>query len=142
MHKTTISALNQITGHCNTGMTLGRTYSEEFQVHELRGFVIFVRHEDDQDFHIAVREDENEESPTMIVEVVDPGCNGARDSSELSRLQAAHDQLMEISSNDPTTLEGQWIRVRGVGFFDRAHGQVGLAESCIELHPVLEITAE
>jgi hypothetical protein len=31
------------------------------------------------------------------------------------------------------------VRVTGVGFFDRNHGQVGAAPNLIELHPVLAI---
>jgi hypothetical protein len=31
------------------------------------------------------------------------------------------------------------IRVNGVGFFDRPHGQAGAAPNNLELHPVLEI---
>ena len=31
------------------------------------------------------------------------------------------------------------VDVTGVGFFDFAHGQVGLAKNCVELHPVLDI---
>jgi len=31
------------------------------------------------------------------------------------------------------------VDVTGVGFFDFAHGQTGLAPNCIELHPVLAL---
>jgi hypothetical protein len=31
------------------------------------------------------------------------------------------------------------VTVTGVGFFDRIHGQTGVAPNGIELHPVLDI---
>ena len=37
-------------------------------------------------------------------------------------------------------LAGRTVRVRGVGFYDFAHGQTGRSQSCIELHPVLSIS--
>jgi hypothetical protein len=40
------------------------------------------------------------------------------------------------------SLVGRQVRVRGVGFYDFAHGQTGRSESCIELHPVLSISGE
>jgi hypothetical protein len=37
-------------------------------------------------------------------------------------------------------LTGKTVRVRGVGFYDFAHGQTGRSQSCIELHPILNIS--
>ena len=31
------------------------------------------------------------------------------------------------------------VTVRGVGFFDYSHGQIGVAPNAIELHPILQI---
>jgi hypothetical protein len=31
------------------------------------------------------------------------------------------------------------VRVEGVGFFDIFHQQIGVAENCIELHPLLKV---
>ncbi len=31
------------------------------------------------------------------------------------------------------------VRVEGVGFFDIFHGQIGVAENCMELHPLLKV---
>jgi hypothetical protein len=39
------------------------------------------------------------------------------------------------------SVAGRRVRVRGVGFYDFAHEQTGRSASCIELHPVLSITA-
>ena len=36
-------------------------------------------------------------------------------------------------------LVGKTVTVTGVGFFDRFHNQTGMADSCMELHPVLTI---
>jgi hypothetical protein len=138
VHPVSISDLNQLTPHCNPGKTLGRLFPEEFRVYRITGVVFYVDHEDDRDYHIAVREDDDEESPTVVVEVVEPKCNGAETSEFSERVEKAAEAFHLIS---PTmqTLVGKRITVEGVGFFDRAHDQIGLAESCIELHPVLSI---
>jgi hypothetical protein len=72
---------------------------------------------------------------TIVVEVVDPPC--AVTSPLLTTLSNAKVQYQTLGS-----LAGRPVRVRGVGFYDFAHGQTGRSDSCIELHPVLSISAE
>jgi hypothetical protein len=38
-----------------------------------------------------------------------------------------------------TSITPTAVRLTGVGFFDRAHGQTGAAPNVIELHPVLKV---
>jgi hypothetical protein len=127
---TTISALNALPAHCS-GLPTARTFTEEFRVFEVEGVVQLTRNEDDMDVHVAVA-DPADASKTIVVEVADPVCATA--SPFLLMLINAKAQYHSLG-----TLSGRRVRIRGVGFYDFAHGQIGRSQSCIELHPVISI---
>ena len=128
---TTISALNTLAAHCS-GLPDGRTFDEEFRVYEVVGIVQLARNETDHDVHLALA-DPNDVTKTMVVEVVDPACATA--STFMTIFANTRLQYESLGS-----LGGRPVRVRGVGFYDFAHGQTGRSQSCIELHPVLSIS--
>lgn len=132
---TTIAALNGLIPHCS-GLPEARTYSEEFRVYEATGLVQLTRNEDDRDVHIALG-DPSDPSKTIVVEVPDPSCAGAAQSPFVLMLSQAKIQFSALGS-----IVGKRVRVRGVGFYDFAHGQTGRSQSCIELHPVLSMSVE
>jgi hypothetical protein len=101
-------------------------------VYEVVGRVTLTRLEDDHDQHVVIA-DPNDSTQTMVTEVADPAC--AAGSPFLSQLQTARSQFQQQSP-----LTGKLVRIRGVGFYDFAHGQTGRSRSCIELHPILNIT--
>lgn len=131
---TTIAALNAVDQHCSS-LPDTRTFAEEFRVYEVTGIVQLTRNEDDRDVHVALA-DPADVSQTIVVEVLDPTCPGAAQSPFVFMLTQAR---MQYQSLGP--LPGRAMRVRGVGFFDFAHGQTGRSRSCVELHPVLSISA-
>jgi hypothetical protein len=131
---TTVAALNAFPAHC-AGLPDARTFPEEFRVYEVVALVQLTRVEDDRDVHVVLM-DSNDTTQTIITEVVDPACQGAAQSPQLSLLTQARAQYV---SSSPLT--GKTARVRGVGFYDFAHGQTGRSQSCIELHPVIGISA-
>ena len=51
----------------------------------------------------------------------------------------AREVVREILAAPNPTDEPIVVRVTGVGFFDRNHGQTGVAQNLIELHPVLDV---
>jgi hypothetical protein len=129
----TITALNAFATPCSD-LPEGRTFAEEFHVYEVVGIVQLTRDEQDRDVHIALA-DPADAMKTIDVEVVDPPC--AATSPFLPTLSNAKVQYQRLGS-----LVGRQMRVRGVGFYDFAYGQLSRSESCIELHPVLSIRAE
>ena len=75
---------------------------------------------------------------TMIVELPEADCTAGPFTTALSQARATFDVRHQATPrlqhvNEPVT-------VRGVGFFDRIHGQTGVAPNGIELHPVLAIS--
>ena len=128
---TTVPALNGFPAHCS-GLPDNRTFPEEFRVYEATGTIQLTRAEDDHDIHIVLA-DPADSTQTIVVEVVDPAC--ATTSPFLSLLTQAKSQYQTLSP-----LTGKMVRVRGVGFYDFDHGQTGRSRSCIELHPVTNIS--
>lgn len=137
--QTTITALNALAPDCGGSLpTDQRPRDEERKVYEVVGRVIVIKQEADRDYHIGLEDPTSH--ATMVVEVVDTRCPGARDAApdQKSAMRAGHDSLFDaLGDAGLDALNGQEVRVRGVGFFDKGHGQTGLSESCIELHPVI-----
>lgn len=133
-----IRELNGFAAHCS-GLPERRVFTEEFTVFEVTGRITFIAHEDDRDYHVAL-EDPNSPGFTVVTELADILCAGAVISPHFSALSAADGMWrMLVDGRSPTSLVGDTVRVRGVGFYDFAHGQRGRSQNCIELHPILSI---
>ena len=100
----------------------------------IEGWYKEVNTEADYDLHVVVGGLEDT-SVTMIVEIPDARCAGAC-ASGYGEMYARARQALENRLKTWTT-DTLRIRVMGVGFFDRPHGQYGGAPNSIELHPVL-----
>ena len=137
---TSIRDLNAFATHCSD-LPERRAFPEEFRVYEVVGRITFVAHEDDRDYHIAL-EDPTSPGFTVVSELPDALCAGAVISPHFASLSAA-DAMFQFLLNGRavSSLVGTTVRVRGVGFFDFAHGQRGRSQNCIELHPILDIRA-
>lgn len=109
----------------------------EFKTFEVTGSLILIKPEHDQDYHIVLKD---QRGRTMIVESPHPDCvAGSRFEREITAVR----EKIEAHFGGPITrkIRPQNLRaaVTGVGFFDRVHGQTGVATNGIELHPILEI---
>ncbi len=117
----------------------------EFTVYRVRALLVEYREESDKDFHVVIAEP-NDPSQTMIAEFPDPACPGAS-SSKLgpALLRTVRQSFTGLFGQPPTkggfrSVPGRpVVLVTGVGFFDKLHGQRGVAPNGIELHPVLDV---
>jgi len=96
----------------------------------------------DRDFHLVLG-DPNDLSRTMIAEVPSPECEGACSSSQAQRYMEVR-RVLEARLEEPQAhfrrfMPAWVVRVEGAGFFDVFHGQIGVAENCMELHPLLKV---
>lgn len=134
-----IRELNGLDTHC-TDLPERRAFTEEFKVYETTGRITYIAHEDDRDYHIAM-EDPNSPGFTVVTELADILCAGAVISPHFASLTAA-DAMWKILLDGRSTSAflGATVHVRGVGFYDFAHGQRGRSTNCIELHPILSIS--
>jgi len=96
----------------------------------------------DRDFHLVLA-DTNDVTRTMIAEVPSAECQGACSSLQAQPFAEVR-QILTAQLSEPEAhfrrFPHAWIvRVEGVGFFDVFHQQIGVAENCMELHPLLKI---
>jgi|KBSSwiStaDraftv2_1062776.scaffolds.fasta_scaffold18177_7 hypothetical protein len=90
----------------------------------------------DRDLHVMISGLADTTS-RMIVEIPSPDCLGVCGSGLAALASKARQKLeRRLATWTTDTLR---IRVLGVGFFDRNHGQIGAAPNYIELHPVLAV---
>lgn len=96
----------------------------------------------DRDFHLVLA-DPNDVTRTMIAEVPFGECQGACNSSQAQHYaevrQVLTAQLAEPQAHFRRFTPAWVVRVEGVGFFDIFHQQIGVAENCMELHPLLKV---
>lgn len=92
--------------------------------------------ETDSDYHLALIDGQ---ANSMIAEIPAPSCAGG--SAFLKQITASR-QTFDSKLTTTSTYQDIAIPVvvTGVGFFDKIHGQRGVAGNGIELHPVLNIS--
>ncbi len=108
--------------------------------------------EADGDYHLVIAD---ADGATMIAEIPDPDfCTGSIWLEQIRAVRQAFDakfprevaglkMLMTLVAGVPMiTKVSVPVQLEGVGFFDRLHGQTGVAPNGIELHPVLSIDFE
>src|SRR5580765_4423268 len=120
--------------------------SAEKQVYSVEAVLLGWKQETgehgDHDFHLVLA-DPNDISRTMIAEVPAAECRGACSSLQARHFvelrQALTAQLAEPQAHFRRFSPAWVVHVEGVGFFDVFHGQIGVAENCMELHPLLKV---
>ena len=76
----------------------------------------------------------------MIVESPDPGCAGkSRFLKEITEVRANINKFFGGAITGKQTPSSVYATVTGVAFFDKIHGQTGVAPNGIELHPILHV---
>lgn len=112
----------------------------ERRTYTVRAVLMAAKVEDDSDVHLELR-DPAYPAATLIAELPALRCTlGARPAV---RRQIARARVAFLHAcGDPGTsfslyAPGTKLVVTGVGFFDRGHGQRGVAPNAFELHPVV-----
>jgi hypothetical protein len=98
--------------------------------------------ESDEDFHLVIASPSNH-AQTMIAEVPSPMCPEICRTGDAALFAALRQKLIAQLGQPKTRFvrlpRALPITITGVGFFDFAHGQTGVAPNAIELHPVLAV---
>ncbi len=142
----TISHLSSLQPPTSLKTSTPRIAPTEMQVYRVRARLKEYTREADHDFHVVIADWKNS-GMTMVAEVVDPACPGARDSARLNALRAVRQKFIglygEPRRGSFRPVPGQpFVILVGVGFFDQCgaqHKPRGAAPQCIELHPVLDV---
>jgi len=109
----------------------------ETSVYRISGHLIMIKREKDKDFHLVVKDNRNR---TMILEVPSVECAmGSRFIEQIKQVRNQLNKRYHIHVRKKLVINDD-ITVTGIGFFDKIHGQEGVAPNGIELHPLLSIT--
>ena len=114
----------------------------------------------DGDYHLVITDDtlqfsaggSGQASPhSVIAEIVNPECVAGRAGDlptpsffqgQLEAVRAKFEEQFPNITGGWNDAGGMPVRITGVGFYDRPHGQVGRAVNGIEIHPILDIAFE
>jgi hypothetical protein len=130
----TITALGSVPAPAAVG-ELPRQPQEE-SVYRVEGSIVAFKLEADSDIHLAIA-DPAGDHPTMIAEFPASSCDSnALDKTEIDTARQDFIAAYGQPSGQFRKPTGCAI-LTGVFFFDRIHGQFGVAPNGAELHPVL-----
>lgn len=137
---TTVEDLVKIPAPAQWGNFLPRLPGELTAV-RIEADILGAKREADGDYHVVIA---GITGQTMIIELPDPAC--ARASVVLPLIEQMRAKIEVVLGRAPTASYRKLkvpihVRLTGVVFFDRAHGQTGAAPNAIELHPILAIEA-
>lgn len=108
----------------------------ELTVYQIAAVLSVIKREKDEDYHLVIS-DPND-GTTMIVESPNPHCaDGSQFAAQIADVRATIDD--ELGAIRRRRQPGVPVIVTGVAFFDPLHGQEGVADNGIELHPLLSI---
>jgi hypothetical protein len=117
----------------------------ELHTYRLTAYLVGYKLEADNDWHIVLSDDSTETSGhTMIVEIPNPGCaqppsesTTSRVLSQITQARAAFETAFPPANACFSCNLKTQVTVIAVGFFDKLHGQHGVALNGAELHPVI-----
>lgn len=110
----------------------------ELTTYQVDAYLGGYRAESDGDMHVFLFGMQNQRT-SLVAEIPDPRCSGACASGLSAEFAKARATLYRILAQPNPSDLPIVVRVTGVGFFDRNHGQVAAAPNLIELHPVVAI---
>lgn len=133
-----VTQLRQLESPSSWSNTLPRQDAEN-QTYSVRAWVLGYKLEGDQDYHVVLSE-VGDKTLTMIAEIPSPECVPKyADKFTFARLQLAHIHKPTAKGKMVWFSSPQEAKIVGVLFFDKPHGQTGLAPNAVELHPILSI---
>ena len=102
----------------------------------LNATLVQYKLENDSDYHLVLKDSQGN---TMIAEIPDPACVGSASpfAAAIANARAEFDAQYTATTSFGTA--NIPVQITGVGFFDFAHGQTGVAPNAVELHPVLDV---
>jgi hypothetical protein len=118
--------------------------ASEMVIYRVTAAVTGWKLETDLDWHVVIRGDSGQ---TMVVELPDPSC--APDPTTAAKFSAARVALVAASGAARGPRKGKLqafgeppsVTFVGLLFFDKIHGQDGVAPNGVELHPATVVQA-
>lgn len=147
---TTVAMLVSLPAPSDPDALTSRAAPVELTFYQVSATLTAYKLEADGDYHLVLDDGAGQ---TMIAEIPDPDfLTGGAWDQQIAAARAAFnahfgDSMAQLKLYAPPVDGGLLmvtkvsvpVTVRGVGFFDRLHGQTGVAPNGVELHPVLAI---
>lgn len=134
--QSTVGNLRLLTHIIKIGNNTPR-FGAEFNCYQIDCRIREYRIEDDGDVHLVLV-DIKDSSKTIIGEIPDINCDKIKTSKFIKNFVNAHMEFENFSLSHHKVKEGIYT-ITGVCFFDKVHGQLGVAPNGIELHPIMDI---
>lgn len=111
----------------------------EFNTYEITCKIKYWIREDDGDLHLVLV-DVKDSTKTMIGEIPNLSCDSiaVKTNKNNKNFVSAEQEFLKYALKKHMVKDGVY-QVKGIGFFDKKHGQKGLAPNGIEIHPILKI---
>jgi len=140
---TSIAAINALPVPADPTTRQGDDF--ELHTYQVTAFLVGYKLEADNDWHVVLSDDGSEAQPhTLIVEIPNPACTQpplepttSRVLAQTTQARAAFETAFPPASACFSCNLKTEVTVVGVGFFDKLHGQHGVAVNGAELHPVI-----
>lgn len=135
-----VASLRQMKAPAKWGNAMARQDAEK-QVYQVQAEITGYKYErdGDRDYHVVLSAP-GQPALTMILEIPHPDCAPAEYKAVFAGLRSFIDSLGPRPSPKFVTLAHPVpVTVSGVLFFDKIHGQKGVAPNGVELHPGIEI---
>lgn len=144
-----INFLKNVPSTIHKEISLKRPSIERNKRHETETTVLkincnivgFKRENGDKDIHVIIEDDDTEE--TMVAEIPSHKCTAIIGTSRKNQFFDLNYWFVEnigYPSNTFKYLKKHIpVTITGIGFFDKVHGQVGMATNGREIHPILTI---
>lgn len=134
---TTIQALNRLPRPARR--PAARRTPAELRTYCVDAWLVGIRPQDDGDLHLELIAPDDTGSK-ILAEVPDARCNEVCKSTFATAFARARAAIEARVARDPGDELRIRMRITGVAFFDRNHGQIGAARNFLELHPVLAVS--
>ena len=140
---TSIAAVNALPVPSDPTTRQGNNF--ELHTYRVTAYLTGYKLEADNDWHIVLSDDGSEsQGHTMIVEIPNPACaqpplepTTSRVLTQITQARAAFETAFPPAGACFACNLKKQVTVIGVGFFDKLHGQHGVAVNGAELHPVI-----
>lgn len=116
-------------------------FGYEFNIYEIKCRIREYRKEDDGDYHLVLV-DLKDTTSTIVGEIVNPLCTDiSKNNNYLNTFISTRSEFEKMKIAHNKVKSGTYT-VIGVCFFDKIHGQLGVAPNGVELHPIMDIVQD
>lgn len=113
-------------------------FGYEFNVYEITCKIREYIKEEDGDYHLVLV-DSKDTTFTMVGEMPNPDCDSTKNSKFVKSFREVRTEFEKYILPKGKVMDIKFTII-GICFFDKVHGQKGVAQNGVELHPIMDLT--